>query len=216
MTSSRRLTIGAAWLPVLLAAGPAASRLSAQSGGFVSLMPKERIEEHWTAEVAPASIWSVRDGVIACAGKPNGFLRSRKTYRNFILRAEWRFEPEGWKGAPERWPNAGFFIFAGEVKDGWPISLEVQGYHGEAGSLFGVRGGKVEGAKRGPFVADRPPLGSWDRYEITARNGNVTVVLNGKLVNEGRNAVPAEGSICLQSEGWPVWYRNVAVRELDK
>jgi hypothetical protein len=184
--------------------------------GFVSLMPKESIEEFWIPESAPAEIWSVHDGIIFCKGKPFGFLRSKKKYRNFVLRAEWRFEPEGWTGAPERWPNAGFFIFANEVKDIWPVSLEVQGYHGEAGSLFGVRGGKVQGAKRGPFVTDRPPLGSWDKYEITAREGNVQVVLNDKLVNEGHNAVPSEGSICLQSEGWPVQYRNVAVKELEK
>jgi len=194
-----------------------AAPLCAQPGaGFVSLMPKERIEEFWIPESAPLEIWSVRDGVISCKGKPFGFLRSKKSYRNFVLRAEWRFEPEGWTEAPPKWPNAGFFIFAGEVKDTWPVSLEVQGYHGEAGSLFGVRGGKVEGAKRGPFVTDRPPLGSWDKYEITARDGNVQVVLNDKLVNEGHNAVPSEGSICLQSEGWPVQYRNVAVKELTK
>jgi hypothetical protein len=197
-----------------LVLGPAL--LFPASDGFVSLMPKERIDELWIAESAPAEIWSVHDGIIYCKGKPNGFLRSRKVYRNFILRAEWRFEPEGWVGAPEKWPNAGFFIFANEIKDTWPMSLEVQGYHGEAGSLFGVRGGKVEGARRGSFVPDRPPLGSWDKYEVTAREGHVLVVLNDKLVNEGRNAVPSEGAICLQSEGWPVQYRNVAVKELGK
>jgi hypothetical protein len=194
----------------------ASTFLAGASDGFVSLMPKMRIDEIWIAESAPAEIWSVRDGVIYCKGKPNGFLRSKKSYRNFILRAEWRFEPEGWTDAPEKWPNAGFFIFANEVKDTWPVSLEVQGYHGEAGSLFGVRGGKVEGAKRGPFVKNRPPLGSWDRYEITAREGHVLVVLNAELVNEGRNATPSEGNICLQSEGWPVQYRNVEVKELEK
>ncbi len=201
---------------LLLAFAIAPTLLIPASDGFVSLIPKARIDELWVAESAPADIWSLRDGVIYCKGKPNGFLRSKKNYRNFILRAEWRFEPEGWVGAPEKWPNAGFFIFANEIKDTWPVSLEVQGYHGEAGSLFGVRGGKVEGAKRGPFVTDRPPLGSWDKYEITAREGHVLVVLDGKLVNEGRNAVPSEGSICLQSEGWPVQYRNVTVKELEK
>jgi hypothetical protein len=39
-------------------------------------------------------------------------------------------------------------------------------------------------------------------------------VLNGELVNEGTNAIPSEGNICLQSEGWPVHYRNVAIKEL--
>ena len=64
--------------------------------GFVSLMPKRDLDEHWTVEgKAPAEAWSLRDGVIACTGQPNGFLRSKKTYRNFILRAEWRFQ-QGW------------------------------------------------------------------------------------------------------------------------
>jgi Domain of Unknown Function (DUF1080). len=184
--------------------------------GFVSLMPKRDISEHWIVEgKTPPEAWTVRDGVIACTGQPNGFLRSKKTYRNFILRAEWRFQL-GWEPPPngDEWPNAGFFIHAREIVKGWPVSLEVQGYFGEAGSLFGVRGGKITGAKRGPFVKNRPPFGSWDRYEITSKDGTITVVLNGELVNQGTNAWPESGNICLQSEGWPVYYRNVEIKEL--
>ena len=183
--------------------------------GFVSLMPRKNIAEHWTVEgKTPAEAWTLRDGVIACSGQPFGFLRSKKIYRNFVLRAEWRFQL-GWEGKnAEDWPNAGFFIHAREIKDGWPVSLEVQGYFGEAGSLFGVRGGKITGAKRGPFVKDRPPFGAWDKYEITSREGKVSVVLNGVLVNEGTGASPPDGNVCLQSEGWPVYYRNVMIKEL--
>jgi hypothetical protein len=184
--------------------------------GFVSLMPKRDIAEHWTVEgKAPAEAWHLRDGTIACTGQPNGFLRSKKKYRNYVLRAEWRFQL-GWQPPKQgdEWPNAGFFIHAHELKDGWPVSFEVQGYYGEAGSLFGVRGGKITGAKRGPFVKDRPPFGSWDKYEITSKDGKVSVVLNGVLVNEGTGASPADGNICLQSEGWPVYYRNIEIKEL--
>lgn len=189
---------------------------AADADGFVSLMPQERIQEFWIPEVAPANIWTVRDGVIICKGTPNGFLRSKKNYRDFILRAEWRFKKEGWVPKPEDegWPNAGFFINAGKIVDGWPTSLEVQGHFGEAGSLFGVRGGKVTGAKRGPIVKDRPPFGEWDRYEITSKGGRVMLILNGKKVNEGWDIYPTEGSICLQSEGWEVYYRNVKIKEL--
>lgn len=186
--------------------------------GFVSLMPRANVSEHWTVEgKAPADAWYVLgDGSIGCTGQPNGFLRSKKKYRNFVLRAEWRFQ-EGWqaKAGGDDWPNAGFFIHAQDVRDGWPVSLEVQGYFGEAGSVFGVRGGKVTGAKRGPFVKDRPKFGSWDKYEITSKNGKVSVVLNGVLVNEGTDVWPVDGNICLQSEGWPVFYRNVEIKELD-
>lgn len=184
--------------------------------GFVSLMPRADLAEHWTVEgAAPEEAWMLRDGAIATTGQPNGFLRSKKKYRNYILRAEWRFQG-GWTPPKQgnEWPNAGFFIHAGPIQNGWPTSLEVQGYYGEAGSLFGVRGGKITGAKRGPFVTDRIPFGSWDRYEITSIDGKVTVRLNGVLVNEGTDASPAEGNICLQSEGWPVYYRNIEIKEL--
>ncbi|MEK7403491.1 MAG: DUF1080 domain-containing protein [Acidobacteriota bacterium] len=182
--------------------------------GFVSLMPKNDVQELWTIEGTPPETWSVKDGVIACTGKPNGFLRSKKTYKNYVLRAEWRFEAEGWTGAPEKWPNAGFFIHAHEVKDAWPRSHEVQGHFGQAGSLFGVRGGTIKGARRGPLVKNRIRFGDWDRYEITSQNGSVRVVLNGELVNEGVEADPSEGHICIQSEGWPLFYRNIAIKVL--
>lgn len=185
--------------------------------GFESLMPKKDVTEFWIVEEAPAETWQVRNGQIQCKGVPHGFLRSKRSYKNYVLRAEWRFKSEGWVPKPEDegWPNAGFFINAGEVVKGWPTSLEVQGHFGEIGSLFGVRGGRIKGAKRGVIVkTNRVRFGDWDRYEITHRDGNVKVVLNGHLVNEGTDAYPREGSVCLQSEGWEVWYRNIEIKEL--
>lgn len=188
----------------------------AEEHGFVSLMPKSDVHELWIPELAPGEIWSIREGAIVCQGKPNGFLRSRKTYRNYVLRVEWKFKRDGWIPKPEDegWPNAGFFIHAGKIVDGWPTSLEVQGHFGEAGSLFGVRGGSVKGARRGPIVKNRIPFGEWDKYEITSQDGRIKVVLNGQFVNEGYDAAPSQGSICLQSEGWEVHYRNIAIKEL--
>ena len=192
------------------------AKSSYPSPGFVSLMPQRDIAEHWTPEGAPASIWRVSGDEIVCEGKPNGFLRSKKVYRNYVLRAEWRFRKEGWQARPqdEGWPNAGFFIHANETVNGWPKSHEVQGHFGEVGSLFGVRGGAIQGAKRGVIVSDRPLFGDWDRYEIISQDGKVSVRLNGELVNEGHHADPARGNICLQSEGWEVHYRNVEIKEL--
>jgi hypothetical protein len=178
---------------------------AAQTGEFESLNPRKDVTEHWVIVGTPPEVWSVKDGVIACAGQPMGYLRTKRKYRNYVLRAEWRFQAEGWTRAP-RWPNAGFFIHASEeVGKTWPASfVEVQGHWGEAGSVFS---GGIKGAKRGPLVWDRVPFGEWE-------NGTVRVILNGALVNEGWGAEPPEGYICLQSEGWPVFYRNVEIKVL--
>ncbi len=188
---------------------------AAQADGFVSLVPLADLSEHWTVEGSAPDTWSVRDGVIVCTGKPNGFLRSRKTYRNFIFRAEWRFREQGWTRQPPEYPNAGYFIHAAEVEDDWPRSLEVQGHYGEAGSLFGVRGGRVSGAHRGPVVENRRLFGEWESIEIRSLDAVVTVKLNGKVMNQGHAIEPKEGNVCLQSEGWPVFYRNVQIKALD-
>lgn len=203
-------------LLALVVAATVASAADTKRNGFESLMPVHDVTEKWTIEGTPPSTWRVQNGEIFCAGTPNGFLRSKKRYRNYIFRAEWRFKKEGWVPKPEDegWPNAGFFIHANETVNGWPRSFEVQGHFGEAGSLFGVRGGSIKGAKRGVIVKRRPAFGDWDRYEITSQNGKITVKLNGEIVNEGYDANPDEGNICLQSEGWEVHYRNVEIKEL--
>ncbi len=107
-----------AW--VLVAAAPA---MLGQPDKFVSLSPVAELSEYWTVEGSAPDTWSVKDRVIVCTGKPNGFLRSKKTYRNFIFRAEWRFQKEGWAQKPPKYPNAGYFIHARAVEDDWPKSL---------------------------------------------------------------------------------------------
>src|SRR5262245_18368248 len=92
----------------------------ARAEGFVSLMPRKAVREMSTVELTPLDSWRVEDGMIRCAGRPNVLLRSARVYRNFIFRAEWRFQREGWTGGPERWPNAGFFINAGPIVNGSP------------------------------------------------------------------------------------------------
>ncbi len=191
--------------------------VSAQSEGFVSLVPRNDLKEFWTVVATPEDTWSLKDGVIGAKGRPMGVLRSNRKYKNFVLRVELRFEKEGWTKAPAEWPNAGVFIFAseeGREKGPWPRTfVEVQGHYGEIASAFG---GKLKGAIRNEVVPpdQHGPFGEWDRLEITTNNGNVKVKLNGKPVNEGAGADPFEGYICLQSEGWPVFYRNVEIKVL--
>jgi hypothetical protein len=45
---------------------------AAQPAGLTSLTPKADVSEHWVIVGTPPEVWSVKDGVIACAGEPRG------------------------------------------------------------------------------------------------------------------------------------------------
>jgi len=81
----------------------------------------------------PAKVWQVRDGMIVCAGRPFGYLRTEREFGNFILRFEYRMVAPG---------NSGVFLM--ELPDRiWPKGIEFQLLHTEVGRIFGVAGGKV-------------------------------------------------------------------------
>src|ERR1700752_4922454 len=39
----------------------------------------------------PSNTWNAADGLIKCTGKPNGYIRTEQSYRDYKLTTEWRF-----------------------------------------------------------------------------------------------------------------------------
>jgi hypothetical protein len=56
--------------------------------------------------------------------------------------------------------------------------------------------------------------GEWNHYRITADNGTIKLAVNGKDVSGGYDISPRKGYIALESEGAPVLFRNIRIREL--
>ena len=56
--------------------------------------------------------------------------------------------------------------------------------------------------------------GNWNHYYIRAINGEVRLWVNGGEVSGGSGCQPASGFICLESEGSPIQFRKLRVREL--
>lgn len=164
-------------------------------------------------------VWSVEDGVLVCKGKPAGYLVTKKNdFSNYVLTLEWR-----WPGKPG---NNGVLIHTSKPKTLgiWPKSLEVQLGHGDAGD-FWVIGTTIEIEDAEKRRTDRrhlnltddseKPPGEWNTMEITARGSDVTVKVNGDLVNECTNSSETKGAIALQSEGAEIEYRNIKLRPLE-
>ena len=58
------------------------------------------------------------------------------------------------------------------------------------------------------------PNGEWNKVEVIVKGGEITHLLNGKVVNTGSLGNTSSGNIVLQSEGAELYYRNVFVTEL--
>jgi hypothetical protein len=165
-------------------------------------------------------VWSVHDGVLVCKGEPVGYLRTKKNdFANYVLTLQWRW--------PEKGGNNGVLVHVTEpgVLGVWPRSLEVQLGSGDAGD-FWVIGTTIdveniekrrEGRRHFNLTDDsEKPLGEWNEMEITCRGDEVIVKVNGELVNHATKVSQTRGAIALQSEGTPIEFRKIELRQLDR
>jgi sialate O-acetylesterase len=195
--------------------------LRGTEAGFAPLFNGRDLSGWVNVNGAP-STWTVEQGMIACSGLPTGVLRTERAYENFILEVEWRhLRPEG---------NAGIFVWSDPLTArGQPFtrSVEVQvmdGLEGDwytsDGDIFPIHGASMvpENGRGGDRAfpterrVNRSPL--WNHYRITCDRGAVSLAVNGKVVTRGRDCRPRRGYICLESEGSPVHFRNLRIREL--
>jgi hypothetical protein len=58
-------------------------------------------------------------------------------------------------------------------------------------------------------------FGEWNHYYIRCINGEARLWVNGEEVSGGTDCQPATGFICLESEGSPIQFRNLRIRELN-
>ena len=77
------------------------------------------------------TVWTVKDGVIHCAGKPNGYIRTTSEYSDYKLHVEWRW--------PEEPSNSGVLLHASGKDQVWPRCIEAQLKHDSAGDFVLIR-----------------------------------------------------------------------------
>ncbi len=165
-------------------------------------------------------VWSVKDGVLVCKGRPAGYIRTTGRFKDFVLKLEWRFDPETRKPG-----NSGvLFRMTGPDKV-WPRSLEAQLESGNAGDFWLIGGFSIEtpkerfrarGRNRAKTHMAENPVGEWNEYEIVVDGGDVILRVNGEEVNRGWNAERHAGHICLQSEGVPIHFRGIRLAPIAR
>jgi hypothetical protein len=57
-------------------------------------------------------------------------------------------------------------------------------------------------------------VNEWNHYHISANDGVVRLSVNGEEVSGGKNCTPDFGYVVLESEGSPVEFKNLKIKEL--
>lgn len=165
-------------------------------------------------EIYTPGIWTVENGMIVgrTAGlKHNDFLRTRRNYRDFELRLQFRLK--------DGVGNSGIQFRSVPVPD----SPEVSGYQADIGEKYW--GCLYDESRRKKVLVQAPPNtpirhSDWNDYVITARGPKITLELNGmKTVEytEQEAGIAQDGFIALQVHSGPaiqVEFRNLKIREL--
>jgi hypothetical protein len=196
-------------------------------------------EQDFTNVNCDADTWTWKDDGVQCTGQPVGVIRSQKVFTNFELVAEWRHLRSGGNSGIFVWTSEEALK---DLKPGSlpPGGIEVQvldhGYaeeyersSGKKGDWFTTNGDvfPVGTAKMKPFPPTSPGgersfprknlskgVNEWNHYYIRCINGEVRLWVNGEEVSGGSDCQPATGYLCLESEGAPVEFKNLRIREL--
>ncbi len=186
-----------------------------------------------------ADTWTWKNGTARCTGQPVGVIRSRTPLTNFELSAEWRHLQKAGNSGIFLWAPPQVFenLPPGKLPPG---GIEVQvldhGYTEQYekatgkkadwfrtdGDVFPVGSSDMQpfpptapDGKRS-FPSSRHSRGTpeWNHYYVRAIDGEVRLWVNGHEVSGGTDCVPATGFMCLESEGAPVEFRRLRIREL--
>ncbi|MDB5809030.1 MAG: uncharacterized protein JWN94_1152 [Betaproteobacteria bacterium] len=149
--------------------------------------------------------WRLQDGYAQAdlAGAGSSFLVTKKSYKDFQLRAEFWVDPSA---------NSGIFIRCTNPKEvGTKTAYEVNIYDTRPDPSYGT-GAIVDVAKVDPM----PRAGNqWNTMEIIAQGPRMTVIFNGKVTVDGvQDTKFGAGPIALQYGGGVVKFRKVEIKPL--
>ncbi|MCP4642987.1 MAG: DUF1080 domain-containing protein [bacterium] len=127
--------------------------------------------------------------------------------------------------------GTGDIIVVGDGSDRFSVTSPVQKgkpddslYYKQDGTLTRRNGGRINWFARDPGWKDElgfrglrdveKPVGEWNRLECIANGGDLTIVLNGIIVNQAFDVTPRKGRIQIQSEAAEIVFRRFDVTPL--
>jgi hypothetical protein len=183
--------------------------------------------------------WTWKDGTLRCTGTPVGVTRTSVPYTNFELVARWKHLRSAGNSGIFVWASEESLkdLKPGSLpRGGIEVQILDHGYadqfkkkNGKEADWFTTNGDvfAVGTSRMKPFSPTSPDgsrsfpskrlskgVGEWNHYYVRCINGEVRLWVNGEEVSGGTGCKPASGYLCLESEGSPVEFKNLRIREL--
>jgi 3-keto-disaccharide hydrolase len=184
--------------------------------------------------------WIWKDNLLTCTGQPIGVMRSRQTFKNFELVVKWRHLRSAGNSGVFLWvPEEALANLKSDTLPKYGIEIQAldHGFRqqfekqtGKKGDWFTTHGDvfAVGKSRMRPFAPTSPDgsrsfprknlskgMGEWNHYYVRAINGEVRLWVNQEEVSGGNACEPREGFLCLESEGSPIEFTNITIRELS-
>ena len=195
-TFLKKLALSIAYLAALSIGGVANAQ---NSDGFTDLIDGVSLSG-WN--IIGSANWVIGNGIVE-GNKPNGFLVSTKTYKNFVIKAEFYAESN---------TNSGIFIRCQDPnKVSQSTCYEINIWDTRPEQAYAT-GAIVDVAKVDPV----PKAGGrWNTMEIIANGPNFKVMMNGFVtVANGQDSKYSEGPIALQSAGGIIKFKKLQIKPL--
>ncbi len=127
--------------------------------------------------------------------------------------------------------GTGDFLVVGDGSDKFSLTSNVAPKKQGGGNVFmpggqplTINGGRIDWFARDPNWKDvlgfrgekdvEKSFGKWNKIECVAQGDNITIYLNGVLVNQAYRVKPTRGKIQIQSEGAEMFVRKVEIAPL--
>ncbi len=180
--------------------------------GWTALIDGEKGLENFN-RVGDAN-WRAEGGAIVADKGKGGHLVTKKSYRDFELRAEFYAETTTQSGI--------FFRITEPQKIGSATAYEANIYDLRPGQEYATGAIVDFAAVPVPIIhkAGPPKGGKWNVMEIHAKGDDLTVKLNGVVTAHARDGKFKQGPISLQfgnlpkAPGGPIKWRKVEIMEL--
>jgi hypothetical protein len=193
----------------------------------VTLFPAETLDaftiysKQRNAYTDPNRVFRLKDGFLRASGDEVLFLKTKRTFKNYYLVAEYK-----WLDSVTPRDSGLMVNTIGKGRGQTALECNIMDSSSKAPAFIlwgpGTRQITVDGKKLVKGRIQKPeggdvekPLGQWNRIEVICDRGRFLFSINGRLIVSGMNPLPSSGAIMFQHNKGAIEFGRVRLVDYD-